>query len=269
MQNMFKIYGNHEEFPEFKEFQTLAGELLPFAQKRLGFNKPIGVNLVSDPINAKDPLGKTAYYDPNKMQITIIVDKRHVKDILRSMAHELVHHTQNCRGEFENGIDTSPGYAQVDGHMREMESEAYLEGQLLLRDWEDGNKQIKENKTMKMSKEKLKQIIKEMIEEEMMSEDPSLEEAEELEETVPDTKDFDKLAKGLGKTRDQGLKKADDLKKAKKAGKARKKKEFADEAGKVAKRAAKVVKKATQKENWHKGNKDKQLFERLMEKWTK
>ena len=32
------------------------------------------------------------------------------------------------------------GYAQKNEHLREMEKEAYLEGNLALRDWEDGHK---------------------------------------------------------------------------------------------------------------------------------
>lgn len=125
-----------------------AGKFLPYAHKKLGFNKPVGVNFVSDPKNAKNPLGNTAYYDPGKMEITIFVDKRHVKDILRSLSHELIHHTQNCRGEFDKQVDTSAGYAQKDPHMRKMEAEAYLLGNgFLFRDWEDHLK-LKENRTM-------------------------------------------------------------------------------------------------------------------------
>jgi hypothetical protein len=143
---MYKINGNPEQFADLDVFHKLSRQFLPYAQEKLGFNKPVGINLLSDPNNAKNPLGKTAYYDPNKMEVTVFVDKRHVKDILRSMSHELVHHTQNCRGEFDGGVDTGPGYAQEDGHMRKMEEEAYLEGQMLLRDFEDNLK--KENKVM-------------------------------------------------------------------------------------------------------------------------
>ena len=143
---MFKINGNPEEFADLGVFHKLSKQFLPYAQERLGFNKPVGINLISDPQNAKNPLGKTAYYNPGNMEVTVFVDNRHIKDILRSMSHELVHHTQNCRGEFDGGIDTGPGYAQEDGHMRKMEEEAYLEGQMLLRDFEDTIK--KENKQM-------------------------------------------------------------------------------------------------------------------------
>ena len=89
----------------------------------------------------KDPLGKTAYYNPDKMEITLFVDKRHVKDILRSLSHELVHHTQNCRGDFNNSkIAGEQGYAQKDPHLREMEREAYELGNMCFRDWEDNYK---------------------------------------------------------------------------------------------------------------------------------
>ena len=146
MKNMFKISGNPEKFADLDVFHKLSQQFLPYAQKRLGFDKPVSINLLSDPQNASNPLGKTAYYDPNKLEVTLFIDKRHIKDILRSMSHELVHHTQNCRGEFDGGVNTGPGYAQEDGHMRKMEKEAYLEGQMMLRDFEDNLK--KENQKM-------------------------------------------------------------------------------------------------------------------------
>ena len=151
MNEMFKI---NDVSGQCGEVVDHAGQFLPYAHKKLGFNKPVGVNFVSDPQNAKDPLGKTGYYDPNNMEITIFVDKRHVKDILRSLSHELVHHTQNCRGEFDKGVDTGPGYAQKDPHMRKMEAEAYLLGNgFLFRDWEDHLK-LKESKIMAKASKK-------------------------------------------------------------------------------------------------------------------
>ena len=143
---MYKINGNPEQFADLEVFHKLSKQFLPYAQEKLGFDKPVGINLISDPQNAKNPLAKTAHYDPGKMEVTVFVDKRHVKDILRSMSHELVHHTQNCRGEFDGGIKTGPGYAQEDEHMREMERQAYEKGQMILRDFEDKCK--KENQQM-------------------------------------------------------------------------------------------------------------------------
>ena len=143
---MYKINGNPENFADLQVFHKLAKQFIPYAQKKMGFDRPVGINLISDPENAKNPLGKTAHYDPNKLEVTVFIDKRHVKDILRSMSHELVHHTQNCRGDLENR-PTGPGYAQEDAHMRDMEREAYERGQLVLRDFEDNLKK-KENQKM-------------------------------------------------------------------------------------------------------------------------
>ena len=112
---------------------------LPFAQKRLGFNRPPTIFFDSDADNSEKVLGKTGYYDPDASEVVIFIDKRHPKDILRSLSHELVHHSQNCRGDLEPEIagETGPGYAQTNPHMRQMESEAYKKGNLCMRDWED------------------------------------------------------------------------------------------------------------------------------------
>jgi len=115
-------------------------QFLPFAQKRMGFSQPPKLFLRGDDKNAQNPLGKTAYYDPGQKSITVYVTGRHPKDVMRSISHELVHHTQNCRGEFDKPHQMGDGYAQNDKHMREMEREAYEIGNMCFRDWEDGLK---------------------------------------------------------------------------------------------------------------------------------
>jgi len=113
-----------------------------FAKKKLGFDPDASVHFVSDSENAKNPLGKTASYSPSTYKITIYIDGRHLKDILRSISHELVHHAQNCRGDFDVEFDAGEGYAQKDPHLRKMEKEAYLLGSgIYFRDWEDHYKQ--------------------------------------------------------------------------------------------------------------------------------
>ena len=87
--------------------------------------------------NADNILGQTAYYSPSDMSIVLFITDRHPKDICRSFSHELVHHHQNERGDLEMGDSSSPTYAQDDKHMRKMEMEAYLKGNMLFRDWED------------------------------------------------------------------------------------------------------------------------------------
>ena len=119
----------------------MINKFMPFAQQRMGFADPPRLFLRSDSKNAKNPLGKTAYYDPTQKSITIYVTGRHPKDIMRSFSHELVHHAQNCRGDFDNVGNMGEGYAQEDEHLREMEREAYETGNMCFRDWEDSIKQ--------------------------------------------------------------------------------------------------------------------------------
>ena len=123
----------------------LAQELLSFSQEKVGWKRPPTLRLDSDPENAENPLGKTAHYNPETFEIVILVDKRHPKDILRSLSHELVHHFQNERGDFDRELETGAGYAQKDPHLREMEREAYETGNLCFRDWEDGKKELNES----------------------------------------------------------------------------------------------------------------------------
>jgi len=140
--------------------KPLADELMGYCQKEMGFQKPPSLFFQEDPENAKDTLGKTAYYDPSNLKIVIYTTGRHDKDILRSIAHELVHHMQNLRGEFDDPESTDPGYAQNNPHLRNMEKEAYLLGNMLFRDWEDQKKSqnLKENKIM--NKDQLKEMIR-------------------------------------------------------------------------------------------------------------
>ena len=120
--------------------QPLLKKFMPFAQKRMGFSDPPRLFLKNNSENASNPLGRTAHYDPNNKSITVYVTDRHPKDIMRSISHELVHHTQNCRGEFDKVGEMGDGYAQNDEHLREMEREAYEVGNLCFRDWEDSIK---------------------------------------------------------------------------------------------------------------------------------
>ena len=118
----------------------LVKKFMPYAKQRMGFNKPARIFLRDDPQNAQNPLGKTAYYDPNNMSITLYINGRHPKDVMRSLSHELVHHTQNCNGQFDRVGEMGEGYAQNDEHLREMERQAYEQGNLVFRDWEDSIK---------------------------------------------------------------------------------------------------------------------------------
>jgi hypothetical protein len=118
----------------------LIKKFLPFAQERMGFKKPPRLFIREDEENAHNPLGKTAFYDPAAHSVTLYISGRHPKDVMRSLSHELVHHTQNGVGHFNNVGQMGDGYAQNDAHLREMERQAYEIGNLCFRDWEDSIK---------------------------------------------------------------------------------------------------------------------------------
>jgi len=120
--------------------KELIKEFFPYAKKRLGFNKPVSIKLRTDNANCQNPLGKTAFYDPNNMSVTLYTMNRHPKDVVKSLSHELVHHKQNCCGQFDDVGTMEEGYAQTNEHLREMEKEAYLEGCMMFRDFEDSIK---------------------------------------------------------------------------------------------------------------------------------
>jgi uncharacterized protein YdiU (UPF0061 family) len=165
---------NHSDL-DMSRTLPLIKSLYSYAQKKMGFKSPAHLIFQTDPENAKKDLGRTAHYHPETFTITIYTDKRHMKDVLRSMAHELVHHDQNCNGAFEEPFETGPGYAQKDQRMRELERDAYERGNMIFRDWEDTYKQAlnetnyyrKENTKMAqtINEQTLRNIIRKVLQE--------------------------------------------------------------------------------------------------------
>ena len=87
-----------------------------------------------DSKNASDFFGKTAYYDPNKQHIVLYTEGRHPKDIVRSYAHEMIHHIQYLEDRLGDvaGTDTTS-----DDHLDKIEQEANLRGTMTFRNWTD------------------------------------------------------------------------------------------------------------------------------------
>ena len=144
-----------------QNIKDLIQKFYPHAKEKLGFDHPVRVIMRQDAENAQQSLGKTAYYDPAEKLIVLYVTNRHPKDVLRSFSHELVHHAQNCRGELDDL--TTDGHYAKDGKGREIEEEAYLQGNLNLRDYEDSIKFEGVNE-MKLTKSQLKGFIEQTIE---------------------------------------------------------------------------------------------------------
>jgi len=157
-----------------KELEPLAAELTSYCKNQLGFERPPKLFLKQDEENSLKTLGRTAHYNPGDESVTVFVTARHPKDILRSVAHELVHHHQNLRGDLspDKCGDMGKNYAQDNQHLRNMEKEAYLLGNILFRDWEDSqcNIHLKESKKMstynltKLEAETLSRVSKRILE---------------------------------------------------------------------------------------------------------
>jgi hypothetical protein len=93
------------------------------------------VKFIDDDIeNARDFFGKTAYYDPNNRVVVLYTMERHPKDIMRSFAHEMIHHHQNVEGRLGNITTTN---TNEDGDLPEIEREAYEKGNMFFRNWTD------------------------------------------------------------------------------------------------------------------------------------
>jgi hypothetical protein len=114
--------------------------------------------------NAQDFFGKTAYYNPNTMEIVLYTEGRHPKDIVRSFSHEMIHHTQNIENRLGN-ITTQN--TSEDDHLDQIEREAYLDGNITFRNWTDTLQEDKKSKALKYIKEYKQHFLNELFEKDL------------------------------------------------------------------------------------------------------
>ena len=126
---------NLENNPEFKE---LLVSLIMHMMDHINIEPlPDLIFIEDDKENASHILGKTAHYNPEDNSITLYTCGRHPKDILRSYAHELIHHMQNLEGRINN---IQGDNINEDDYLAELELEAYSKGNILFRGWENSFK---------------------------------------------------------------------------------------------------------------------------------
>jgi hypothetical protein len=125
----FLLEDEKPEMPRLTESQTATiGEFVKYACKNLAVqNPPRNLTLSYDTNQVKDRRS-FGYFDPNSHKIWVYVKNRNMADILRTLAHELVHHKQNISGAFEDAED--PG---ADGS--EFENEANAVAGVIIRKW--------------------------------------------------------------------------------------------------------------------------------------
>ena len=117
------------------------GELtLYMLEKGMNIEPLPTLEIIEDDVtNAEDFLGKTAYYDPNKKHIVLYTYGRHPKDIVRSYAHEMIHHIQNLEGRLGNVTTTN---TLKDDYLNKLEAEANLKGTMTFRNYTDSLNEI-------------------------------------------------------------------------------------------------------------------------------
>lgn len=160
--------------------------------QKIGFQKPPVIVFDSDPNNQANVLGKTAYYDPQSFEVHVFVDGRHPKDLLRSIAHELIHHGQHLEGRLEVDGYHGPGYYLKNDKLKDLEEEAMTKSAIYLREYEDGLKLQKEKKEMSLKEWKNNELNSLLLKKFGILK----EQKEELEEL---TKDQEKLPEPLQK----------------------------------------------------------------------
>lgn len=126
------------------DFKNRLASLYSYLSKQLGIQESPTLKVINNKQNSTNPFGFTGHYNPETKQIVLYITDRHDTDILRSFAHELIHHWQNERGTLispQSNNEADPNshshYAQDDSWLRRREMEAYLFGNILFRDWQD------------------------------------------------------------------------------------------------------------------------------------
>lgn len=116
------------------ESQTATlGEFIKYAIKNLGIQKPPSGLTVSYDTNAARKLSTFGTFNPENDKIWLYVGNRNMADILRTLAHELVHRKQHEDGR----LDIMSGETGS-----EIENEANAQAGILLRNFGKLNKQI-------------------------------------------------------------------------------------------------------------------------------
>jgi cytidyltransferase-like protein len=122
----------HENFTPQKA--PLMGRFVDYACDRLNIDKP-KVFIINSPSYSQEHKSFGGYY-PQEQEIKVVVHNRNMADILRTLAHELVHHMQNLNGDELNGEDGS-----------DTENEANAMAGVIMREFGRENPEIFESQT--------------------------------------------------------------------------------------------------------------------------
>lgn len=134
------VITNKRQHPIAFDYTPYMGSLLEYMMNKGMRITPLPeIKIKKDLTEAQDFFGRTAYYDPINKELVLYVMNRHPKDVMRSFSHEMIHHMQNLEGRLGEGkINTTN--VNEDDYLQQIEREAYLEGNMCFRGWEDSIK---------------------------------------------------------------------------------------------------------------------------------
>ena len=106
-------------------------DFVDFAGDRLGLKRPPKIKLIRDPKQAAERKSFGGYMPGGGIEINI--GNRHIMDVLRTLAHEMVHHKQDLAGQLNDrsGEDGSPE-----------ENEANAKAAVIMRLWGKMNPEL-------------------------------------------------------------------------------------------------------------------------------
>ena len=117
----------HESFTPQKA--PLMKKFVEYACRELNINEP-QIHIINSPAYSQENKSFGGYI-PSEQKILVVVHNRNMADILRTLAHELVHHMQNLKGDELNGDDGS-----------EIENEANAQAGVIMRKFGRENPEI-------------------------------------------------------------------------------------------------------------------------------
>ena len=105
------------DLPKIEEKKDLIQAFIDHCCKKLGIENTYDIHIVDD--RKAHEIRTTAYYDPQNKVVKVYAKNRALPDVLRSIAHELVHAQQHVSGEFEKHPHQDiGGYLEDDANAR-------------------------------------------------------------------------------------------------------------------------------------------------------
>lgn len=159
-ENKKTMYITEEQLKQLKVLSEEKGESVDYnkyIKSLIDFMREQHLNIDPLPkieLNPEEQDGifvKTGYYSPDEKKVVVFTDGRHPKDVLRTVAHEFIHHMQNLQNPDKDW--GTGGDLEADNKLRGIEGEAFLLGNIIFREWTEKMKKTKELNESKKKKQ--------------------------------------------------------------------------------------------------------------------